>query len=393
MNGEETPDPSFRPGEGPRPGPSEHIQGSTTEAKSTIAPRAAALSPEDLITLNEEIAGMARAGLPLDQGLAALAREMGRGRLQRVTAKLAEDLNAGHPLPEALEQQRGRVPPFYAALVAAGIRTGRVSEVLATLTIYTRALADLRSAVVGALFYPAIVLGLALTLFGLICFLLLPQYEQFFSDFKIPLPAVTRWTMTLTRHPLLYIGVPLLAGLVTLLAFRWALRRTEKGRRVWVRLVYAVPLVGTLIRSARLAAFTELLGILVDHALPLPEAFRLAGEAASDPSLGDGARRIEEDLRKGLPLAAVLRERGVVPELVAWMTAVGELRGTLAPTLHQVAQLYRRQVEMRAELLRSLLPPLFIIGTASLVVALFVFALILPFVKLLEGLSSVRGGR
>lgn len=38
------------------------------------------LSADDLITLNEEIAGMARAGLPLDQGLSALAREMGRGR-------------------------------------------------------------------------------------------------------------------------------------------------------------------------------------------------------------------------------------------------------------------------------------------------------------------------
>ena len=54
------------------------------------------MNNDDLITLNEEIAGMARAGLPLDQGLAALAREMGRGRLQQVTANLAADLQAGH---------------------------------------------------------------------------------------------------------------------------------------------------------------------------------------------------------------------------------------------------------------------------------------------------------
>src|SRR5207302_9426861 len=125
------------------------------------------MNNDDLVTLNEEVAGMARAGLPLDQGLAALAREMGRGRLQHVTAQLAKDLQAGHPLPEALERQGGRVPPFYAGLVAAGIRTGRVSEVLATLTVYTRALADLRAAVLGALVYPAVILGVALILFGL----------------------------------------------------------------------------------------------------------------------------------------------------------------------------------------------------------------------------------
>src|SRR5262245_45997732 len=75
------------------------------------------LAPEDLITLNEEIAAMARAGLPLDQGLTTLAGEMGRGRLQQVTQQLATDLRAGHTLPDALKRQEGRVPPYYSALL------------------------------------------------------------------------------------------------------------------------------------------------------------------------------------------------------------------------------------------------------------------------------------
>src|SRR5436305_1671467 len=105
------------------------------------------MTPEDLIALNEEIAGMARAGLPLDQGLAALAREMGNGRLGRVTAALADDLRAGHTLPEALRRQEGRLPPYYAGLVSAGVRTGRVGDVLATLTVHARSVAQLRAAV------------------------------------------------------------------------------------------------------------------------------------------------------------------------------------------------------------------------------------------------------
>src|SRR5205807_2035210 len=60
------------------------------------------LAPDDLVTLNDEIAGLARAGLPLDQGLAALARDMGRGRLRQVTAEIAENLRAGRTLPDAL---------------------------------------------------------------------------------------------------------------------------------------------------------------------------------------------------------------------------------------------------------------------------------------------------
>src|SRR5262245_10152711 len=59
-------------------------QDSSTSFRTGLPGPRPGLSADDLIILNEEIAGMARAGLPLDQGLAVLAREMGRGRLQQV---------------------------------------------------------------------------------------------------------------------------------------------------------------------------------------------------------------------------------------------------------------------------------------------------------------------
>src|SRR5262245_7545711 len=102
---------------------------SETSARSTALPFAR-LSAEALITLNEEIAGMARAGLPLDQGLAALARDMGRGRLQQVTAGIADGLKSGLTLPEAIARQGDRVPPYYSGLLLAGVRSGRLQDVL-----------------------------------------------------------------------------------------------------------------------------------------------------------------------------------------------------------------------------------------------------------------------
>src|SRR5438046_2592503 len=83
--------------------------------------RQVSMTADELIALNEQIAGMAKAGLPLDQGLASLAREMRHGRLRSVTAAIAADLHAGVPLAEAVEHRRGEMPPFYAHLVTAGI--------------------------------------------------------------------------------------------------------------------------------------------------------------------------------------------------------------------------------------------------------------------------------
>jgi type IV pilus assembly protein PilC len=345
------------------------------------------LSLDDFILLNEEIAGMARAGLPLDQGLAALAREMGRGQLQQVTATIAEDLRAGHTLPQALDRQGGQVPPFYANLLAAGIRTGRVGDVLSTLTVYARTLSDLRSTILSALFYPTIVLVMSFGLLFFLSYYLVPQFELIFQDFRMKLPAFTVFIIFLSHHTIFLFMIPvvMVAGL---LLFRWGMHRSREGKMNWAWFVYKIPLVGTLVRSARLAAFTDLLGLLVDHGLPLPEAFRLAGEASSDPYMATGARQIEHALAQGQPLGVALGRSTMVPEVVSWMIGLGEKRGSLASTLHQVAEMYRRQVEMRANLLKSILPPFLIILVAGIIMGLFVLALMLPLLGLMEGLSG-----
>jgi type II secretory pathway component PulF len=346
------------------------------------------MNAEDLVALNEEIAGMARAGLPLDQGLAALAREMGRGRLRRVTSTLAEDLRAGHTLPEALRRQGSNVPPYYASLVAAGVRGGNVHTVLATLTTYARTVTGLRTTVIEAFFYPAVVLVFAAAIAALLCVFVLPQFAEIFHDFNMQLPALTRGFLAVGQHPGRYLGWPLAILCGGILLLRFGLRRTARGRRLWARLVYGVPVAGTLIRSARLAAFTDLLALLVDQQIPLPEALRLAGDASADPVMADAARAVHDELVQGRPLGEAMRGRGLVPEWIAWMAGLGEQRGQLGQSLHHIAATYRRQVELRAALLRSVLPPFVVIVLAGTIATFMICVLVLPMLRLLEGLSK-----
>jgi type II secretory pathway component PulF len=362
----------------------------TPAAQSTGSSRPAGgqLSAEDLIALNEEIASMARAGLPLDQGLSVLAREMGGGRLQQVTGQLADDLRAGFTLPQALDRQKGRVPPYYAALLAAGIRSGRMGDVLATLTLYARSVADFRNTIGNALLYPAMILILGFALLVFVGTTILPAYTDMFEKMKLSLPTLTRILVFVGEHPVAILVVPPVVVIAGLLIARQVLQASAGGRVLWARFVNALPVAGTLIRSARLAAFTDLLGILVDQSVPLPEALRLAAQASSDPLLTEGSKHIEQGISQGRPLGLVLQTQRLVPELVVWMIGFGEKQGTLGPALHQVAQLYRRQMEVRAALLRTILPPLLIVVLAGTLAALFIFGLIAPMYSLLEGLSG-----
>ena len=346
------------------------------------------MNADDLSALNDQIAAMARAGLPLDQGLDSLAREMGRGRLRSTTEELAVDLRAGHPLPEALARQEGRIPPYYASLVTAGIQTGRLPEVLTTLTTYARTVATTRTTVVEAMFYPAVFLVIGIALFGGLALFVLPEFDSMFQNFGLKLPWITELMLSIGRHPIEFVVIPAAVLFVGLMVFWILARYTAGGRRAWGRAVYFIPLVGKLIRSARLATFTDLLAILVEHGVPLPTAFRLAGEASSDPDVAVRAREVEERLKRGVPLAEGFRGLGLVPQWAAWLASAGEGRGALAPALREIAVIYQRQVNHRSAILRSVMPPLVVILTAGILSGCFIMSLMLPMLKLLEGLSK-----
>lgn len=346
------------------------------------------MNAEELTALNDQIAGMARAGLPLDQGLAGLARDMSRGKLRRVTEAIAADLRQGATLPEAMEKQKGELPSYYANLITAGVKTGRLPEVLATMTGYARTVSTMRSIIIDSLFYPAIILLISLAILGAVVYYLMPQFDKIFQEFGMRLPLLTQFVLALSRHPVQYLLIPL--GILFLLPLMvWlVLRSTTHGRLQTAAFVYRLPVIGQLLRSARLAAFADLLAMLVEYQVPLPEALKLAGEASSDPIMAHQAQTIHDRVASGMPLPEALRGRGLLPEWVAWMTGAGAERGGLSAMLRQIAELYRRQAESRAALFRTVFPSIVIILTAGLLVAGFSGAIMLPLVKLLEGLSK-----
>ena len=55
--------------------------------------------------------------------------------------------------------------------------------------------------------------------------------------------------------------------------------------------------------------------------------------------------------------------------------------------LREIASVYRRQVDNRSAILRTVLPPFVVITTAGVLTVLCVTAIMLPMVNLLEGLS------
>ena len=251
---------------------------------------------------------------------------MTRGRLRRVTEAIALDLKSGTTLPEAVNRRKTDLPTFYGnpsrqACARAGCPTCWPRS-----TTYARTVATTRAIVIDAMFYPAVVLVFALALSVGLVFLYCRKFDSAFPGIRLALPLPTRIFLAAGRYPL-YVILPAVGILLGLFVLWEALRSTPRGNFILAHVVYAVPVLGTLIRSARLGGVRGPLALLVEYELPLPGRFRLAGDASSDPIMARQAHEIQHWLDQGVALGSALRGRGLLPEWVAWMTGAGEQRG------------------------------------------------------------------
>ena len=347
---------------------------------------------DQLIALNEEIAALARAGLPLERNLGAIGGDL-PGRLGAITRALGERMARGEGLADALEAEGAGLPPAYRAAVEAGLRAGRLPVALEGLASFARNYAELRRAVGLALMYPLTVLALAYGLFVAFAAGIAPRFLRAFESFRVarglrPLAGLARLGETAA-----YWGPVLPAVLLLGLGVAWARSggAAGLGRGRGRGLMRWVPWMGGMVGSTRASGFAGLLALLVEHRVPLPEGIELAAAASGDPAMGREGRALAEALRRGDALADGLRGAGAgpgsFPPLLRWLMVTGERQGRLADALRHAAETYRRIALARADAIRTVLPTVLMLAIGATATLVYALTLFVPFTTLLNDLS------
>jgi type II secretory pathway component PulF len=343
------------------------------------------LSGDESLELSAQLSGLARAGLPLASSLAALAEELPRGRLRRAMVDLARGLEAGQPVGEVLGDQAGRIPPHLRGLVAAGVRSGRLGEVLAEFSQYATTGVELRRRLRLNLAYPVLSLLVTLLVFAFVSISVIPQFEAIFRDFGIPLPGITMVVIGLAdRTSGIWQTLTILAGLLVagvLGAYLFLPTATLRG------LAAQVPLLGGVWRWTSLAEFCHLLGLLLEHRLPMPEALRLAGDGVQDSGLRAATRGMAAEVEDGRTLAQAMSGCRPFPPRLPRLLRWGEKRGGLPDVLHMAGDMFAARASAHSSFAAATLSVacfiLIILG-----VNLIVLGLMLPMITLISKLSG-----
>jgi type IV pilus assembly protein PilC len=356
---------------------------SRVDSKSTMK----SFGAGEFLLFNQQLESITKAAIPLEKGLRALAAEAGSSRMQKLLNEIASELEAGIPIEQAIEKRKKQFPPLYGMMLRAGIKTGRLSEMLSCLNRHLEIVQRTRRIIMESVSYPLVVFLLAAAIITMVLIFIIPTFSGVLmdmSDGKAHLPALTVFILNIARY-VLHFWVVVAAVIAAAIILWFGLSKTPGGRRARESFIRSIPLLGRIYKNGILARLSEAMAMLIDSGCPLPESFRLAAEASGSEKTIYDAGLLAAQLEKGYPVIEAGAVCRTLPPLMLYSIQLGGQRNCLKENLLELGRMYAQQTFGMQARLQTILMPAMIIGL-GLTIGTIVTAMFLPMVSIIQTL-------
>jgi type IV pilus assembly protein PilC len=341
-----------------------------------------------LAQFTRQLSTLQDAGLPILRSLRILQQQQKPGTLKNVSRAVADEVEGGATLSEAMAKFPKTFNKLYTSMVAAGEAGGVLDLILNRLADFMEKAQKLKRKVIGAMVYPICVLTIAMGIVLGIMVYVVPKFKTIFSDMDMTLPTVTLTLLKTSDWIAAQYGWAYILGVPFGLFFLTRLiRLSETGRFTLDSVNKSIPVMGELISKTSIARFTRTLGTLVAAGVPILEALSITRETAGNEVYRRALGKVHDSIRRGETFAEPLRKARVCDSLVVNMIDVGEETGDLDKMLTKIADNYDDEVDVVVASLVSLMEPMLVVFL-GVICGFIVIALFMPMVSMIEGLSG-----
>lgn len=340
-----------------------------------------AISTKDIAFFSRQMATMMKSGVPIVSSLEIIGSGHKNPRMRKMVESIRTDIEGGSSLHEAISKHPVQFDELYRNLVRAGEGAGVLETVLDTVANYKENIEALKGKIKKALFYPTMVIAVALIVSAILLIFVVPQFEDVFKSFGADLPAFTQLIVGASRFMVAWWWLILGVILAAIAGFIFAYKRSPSMQHGMDRFILKVPVIGQIMHNSSIARFARTTAVTFKAGVPLVEALGIVAGATGNKVYEEAVLRMRDDVSVGYPVNMAMKQVNIFPHMVVQMTAIGEEAGALDTMLFKVAEYFEQEVNNAVDALSSLLEPMIMVFI-GVVVGGMVVGMYLPIFKL-----------
>jgi type IV pilus assembly protein PilC len=336
----------------------------------------------------KRLAFLVDAGVPIVEALTILHAQGKPGTEERVLARIVEDTASGQALSKSLSRFPKFFDDFAVKLVKVGESSGTLSQSLVYLADELRKRQQLRSKVVGAFVYPAVLVCATVGITVFLMVYLFPKIMPIFASLHTELPLSTKIVIFLSTF-LQHWGLLLLIGIIAFVMLTsLALKKSETLRYIRDDMVIRMPIIGSVMRSYNAANGSRTLGLLLKSGMRLSDALPVTADTTRNLVYKRLYTELAEAVIRGERISVpIMKERTYFPEMFGHMVAVGERSGTLSETLVYLSEMFDAEVDDFTKNLSTLVEPILMV-VMGIIVGFIAISIITPIYGITQNLNK-----
>ena len=336
--------------------------------------------PKDVLAFTEQLLVMVQAGISVRSAVEGIAGQIENRKFREIITQIKTDLEAGSSFSEALARYPKVFPPLYTNMVRASELSGNFAETLERISEYLDNSIETRSMVIGAMIYPTIIAGMAISTSIFLLAFVVPKYAGLFAGKEHLLPVPTKILMVTSEFMRTY-WYALVAGVAALVvSFRFAIN-TPAGKERWDKIKLRLPLFRRMFRALYITRGMYAMSDLVAAGVPILETLRFTAEISGNTLYRRMWLAIGSGVKEGQKIVTTLNEEALLPPNVVQMIAAGEESGSLARILRKIAEYYSRELKKAVKAVTTMTEPVMIV-IMGVIVGFIALSIVLPVFKM-----------
>jgi type IV pilus assembly protein PilC len=312
---------------------------------------------QDLINFCFHLEQLASAGVPLMEGLTDLRESIENPRFREVVSGMIESIQGGHNLSQALADYPSVFSKVFVSLVRSGEQTGKLAEVLKSLTESLKWEDELAAQTKKLAMYPAFVGSIVVIVTFFLMIYLVPQMTAFIRNMGQNVPLQTRILMAVSDFFVGYWWAIVALPFVAWAGLRIAIRTNPGVEYAIDHYKITMPLIGPILRKIIMSRFASSFAMMYGSGITVLDSIRSCEEIVGNRPLESALRRAGQQIAEGKNLTAAFQDLALFPPLVIRMMRIGEATGKLDTALLNVSYFYNREVREAIGKLQAMIEP------------------------------------
>ena len=312
---------------------------------------------QDLINFCFHLEQLSSAGVPLVEGLADLRDSVENPRFREVVSGLIESIQGGQSLSQALADYPSVFSKVFGSLVRSGEQTGKLPEVLKSLTESLKWEDELAAQTKKLIMYPAFVGAIVLLVTFFLMIYLVPQMTAFIRNMGQAIPLQTRILLVVSDLFVNYWWAILAAPFLAWAGLSIAMRANPNVAYAVDHYKITMPVIGPILRKIIMSRFASSFAMMYGAGITVLDSIRSCEQIVGNRPLERALRRAGREIAEGKNLTAAFQELALFPPLVIRMMRIGESTGKLDTALLNVSYFYNREVRESIAKVQALIEP------------------------------------